>query len=230
MGKQSRKKRERRQPASPPPVDERKAFSGRQRLVVFGSIGAGALMVIAAVAVVLVAVFFGGSSTSQAELQRQAVAKLKAVGCTYKVLKDLGDESLSAVSKLPKYNSYPPTSGPMDTIGVVWGAYEEPVPQAALLNNLAKGGIAVQYGQKASNQTVTDLTAFWQESPNATVLAPAMFLGKKIALTTWTHLVVCPRFDAGAFKAYRDAFRYQFGPSAAIYAQAREALEPGLSG
>lgn len=43
------------------------------------------------------------------------------------------------------------------------------------------------------------------------LLAPLPKLGGKIALTAWTHLGVCGRYNAAAFKAFRDAYRGQ-GP------------------
>ncbi len=54
------------------------------------------------------------------------------------------------------------------------------------------------------------------------LLAPLPSLGNRIALTAWTHLATCARFDQSAYTAFRDAYRAK-GPERFPLS----ALEPG---
>lgn len=54
-------------------------------------------------------------------------------------------------------------------------------------HNLEHGGVIVQYGDKIGATTRMRLRAFYDDSPNAMVLAPLPELGSKITLTAWTH-------------------------------------------
>ena len=106
-----------------------------------------------------------------------------------------------------KYNSTPPTSGPHDNATAVWSTYTEPVGQGHLIHNLEHGGIIVQYGDDVPANVVTQIDEWYRDDPNGIVVAPLPKLGDKIALTAWTHLRTCERFDEDAFSQFRDAYR-----------------------
>ncbi len=116
--------------------------------------------------------------------------------------------------KVPKdfeYNSFPPTSGPHHPEPAVWDAYDRPVPQLHLIHNLEHGGIVVQYGDGVSQATVNKILGWYREDPNGMIVAPLAKLENKIALTAWTHLATCSRFDEEAFSSFRDLYRFK-GP------------------
>lgn len=75
------------------------------------------------------------------------------------------------------------------------------------VHNLEHGGVIIHYGDEVDPQTVEQLQAFYDESPNAMLLSPLPGLGSKISLTAWTKLATCERFDEDAFAAFRSAFR-----------------------
>ena len=77
----------------------------------------------------------------------------------------------------------------------------------AEVHNLEHGGVIVQYGDQVDAVTRDRLRAFYDDSPNAMLLAPLPALGSKIALTAWTRLATCERFDESAFSAFRSAYR-----------------------
>lgn len=172
----------------------------------------------------------GGAST--AEAVRQA-------GCRYEMYPAQAAPHVPPTQKV-KYNSFPPTNGPMAEELIVWGAYDEPlVGQRQLVHNLEHGGVAIQYGAKVDASTVALINDFYLESPNGLVVAPLPALGERIALTAWNApapsasasgkpdlgsgiLARCPRFDKGAFQSFIDAHRYK-GPER----MGRETLEPG---
>src|SRR5262249_45218516 len=88
-----------------------------------------------------------------------------------------------------------------------WGLYTVPLVLVQEVHNLEHGGIIVQYGDTVPQATIDDLSDFYNASPDAMLLAPLPKLGNKIALTAWTRLATCTRFDRKAYAAFRDAFR-----------------------
>lgn len=167
-----------------------------------------------------------------------AAETLRQAGCRYRTFPAQKADHIPAEQKVT-YNSFPPTSGPMTSEMIVWGAYDEPIlGQKQLLHNLEHGGVAIQYGAKVDRQTVTRLEEFYLESPNGLVLAPLPALGKGIALTAWNAdpeepvpagagpgrgiLASCSGFDEDAFRTFLAAHRYQ-GPER----MGKETLEPG---
>lgn len=172
-------------------------FSGRSK-----AIAAGLAVVLAAGVAIAVAATRGGSGSSD-------VAKnLAAAGCTFKAYPDLGREHVSSLTAKVHYNSFPPTSGRHYLQPALWGFYDDPVAsQVQAVHNLEHGGVVVQWGSGVPALAVAQLRSLWQDSPNGMLMAPLPKLGDKIALTAWTHLAICPRFDESAVKAFRDAYR-----------------------
>ena len=163
---------------------------------------AGAI-VIAAVAVGLAMAFRGGGDNGAANGVDGP--------CVRQTFPPMGRQHVDSVRSGFQYNSFPPTSGPHYPPGpkapAVWNVYDSPVDELALIHNLEHGGIVVQYGSKVPATTVDELTSFDQQDPNGIVLAPLPRLKGKIALTAWTHLAECSRFNEKAFTTFRDAFR-----------------------
>jgi hypothetical protein len=109
------------------------------------------------------------------------------------------------------YDSFPPTSGPHYPKWTTWGAYSRPVLEIQAVHNLEHGGIVIQYGRAVPAATVARIRRFYDGSPNGMLLAPLPALGARIALSAWTYVASCSGFDAIAFTAFRDAFRFK-GP------------------
>lgn len=164
----------------------------------------GAAALALAIVVVAIALVVGGGDGGGGGSPEQ---KLQAAGCTFKTYPDQGQQHVQSYDAKVSYNSVPPTSGPHHVQPVIWGAYEEPVPAIAEVHNLEHGGVIIHYGDKVDAATRAQLRAFYDDSPNAMLLAPLPKLGNKIALTAWTHLATCERFDDSAFSAFRSAYR-----------------------
>ncbi|HKO75388.1 MAG TPA: DUF3105 domain-containing protein [Gaiellaceae bacterium] len=145
--------------------------------------------------------------------------------CTRQTFPPMGRQHVEKLSSDFRYNSYPPTSGPHYPPGskapAVWNLYDTPVDEAALVHNLEHGGVVVQYGADVPDSTVEEITRWYQDqdTQNGLVVAPIWpsiqatppaDAGKKIYLTSWTHLMTCPTFDQGAFDNFVDDYR---GPS-----------------
>lgn len=147
-----------------------------------------------------------------------AAAALKAAGCTRQTFPSQGRNH---VLKLPKgfhYNSTPPTSGPHQPqpyAPAIWNVYEEPVPQIKLVHNLEHGGVVVQYGSRIPQTEVDQIVAWYRKDPDGLVVAPLPpalektkpALANQIAMTAWTHLQTCDRFNDKAFSNFVDLYR-----------------------
>ena len=190
-------------------------------------------MIAIVVVLVVVGIAVGGylafgksSSTSSAKgTSSQLAAAMAAAGCTLHTYPSAGRGHITTLDPNPpiKYNSFPPTSGKHYYVPAVWGSYDAPVSEYQAIHNLEHGGIVIQYGKGVSEDTVSQVGDFYQSDPVGLLVAPLPKLGNKVALTAWTHLALCPGFDEKAFKAFRDAYRYQgpekFPPNA---------LQPGM--
>ncbi len=141
--------------------------------------------------------------------------------CEVSELPSQGEAHVSEEEPGFQYNSYPPTSGPSASEPVPWSLYDTPRAQARLVHNLSHGGVVVQYGDEVPPADVARIAGWYRSDPDGIIVAPLAGLGDRIALTAWTHLAVCSRFDAAAFSAFRDARRFQ-GPERLE----REALRP----
>jgi len=170
----------------------------RTRLVL---IGAGGVAAVAAVVVVLVLVLGGGGLSDT----------LAAAGCTNQTFPSQGRNHVDVLPKGFHYNSFPPTSGPHNPQPAIWNIYEEPVRQVYLVHSLEHGGIVVQYGDQVPRETIDAIEQWYAGDRNGVIVAPLPALKDKIAIEAWTHLATCTSFDAKAYDAFRDAYRFQ-GP------------------
>ncbi len=158
---------------------------------------------------------------------------LAAAGCTREQFSSQGRNHVQELQEDFEYNSTPATSGPhqpQPLAPAVWGTYDDPVPEEKVVHNLEHGGVIVQYGPEVPEATVTEILAWYREDPNGLLVAPLSpdlieaepELENRIALTAWTHLQTCERFDEEAFSSFLDLHRGD-GPEPVPV----EALVPG---
>jgi len=70
------------------------------------------------------------------------------------------------LTPLPKYNSFPSTSGPHYIQPAPWNFYDSPLDsEVRAVHNLEHGGIVIQWGGPVPTATVEQLRGFWQDSP-----------------------------------------------------------------
>jgi hypothetical protein len=166
------------------------------------------LAIAAGVVVAAGAITVGVDARRDGNLPTTALA---AAGCRLETAPSQGREHVTSLPVGFHYNTFPPTSGPHAPTPAIWGAYASPVPELALVHNLEHGGIVVQYGSRVPRSTVVRILDWYHGSPDATVVAPLPKLGGKIALTAWTHLATCTRFQSESYDSFRDAYRFR-GP------------------
>jgi hypothetical protein len=212
-------------PASP-------ADAARQKRLLYLVAGSGVLALAIVLAIILLA--GGGGSDDEAAVLEKAGCTLKS----YPALPNKPDHSdVPTLAKNPKWNSFPPTSGPHYGTQAIWGSYDEPVPLVQTTHNLEHGGIVILYGKSVPDAEVEKLRNWYADDPNGLVVAPLDRLGNKIALTAWTapeptpgktadrgrgYLAECTGFDEGAYSEFRDEHRGK-GPERIPV----EALTPG---
>ncbi|MEO8291343.1 MAG: DUF3105 domain-containing protein [Gaiellaceae bacterium] len=160
--------------------------------------------IIVAVASVGIALAFRGNDT---------VANGADGACVRQTFPPQGSQHVEKLANSFEYSTSPPTSGPHYPVPAIWNLYTEPVPEIRLVHNLEHGGLIVQYGDEVPAAQVQQITSWYQSDPeggNGLIVTPSPELGDEIALTAWTHLMKCSRFDEGAFNRFRDDYR---GPS-----------------
>jgi hypothetical protein len=201
-----------------------------QRGALLAGVLVGGLIVLAAL------VFFLTRSTKKSEPANGGIAaptaQMKAAGCTLKSVAPLppthGDhpsayheDSPSLDSKV-KWSTDPPSAGGHYQSPAIWDFYTDPVNPRQVVHNEEHGGLIIWYGDKVPAATLAQIRAFYNEDPLSILVTPYAGLGDKIALTAWTgdpstyyvnadygmgHIAVCPKYDATAFRAFRDAYR-----------------------
>jgi Protein of unknown function (DUF3105) len=179
---------------------QRRVESGGPRRLNLWFVALGAAIIIAAASVGIALAFRGND----------AVANGVDGACVRQTFAPQGRQHVEKLASGFKYSTTPPTSGPHYPVPAVWNVYTEPVPEIRLVHNLEHGGVIVQYGDKVPEAQVQEITAWYQSDPdggNALVVAPLPELGNEIAVTAWTHLMKCSRFDQGAFDRFRDDYR-----------------------
>ena len=145
-----------------------------------------------------------------------------AAACSVRVYPGQPAKHTKDLELLPKYNSFPPTSGTHYFRPAKFNLYTFELPQLAVVHNLEHGGIAVQYGRKVPAATVAKIKAWYLRDTNALLVAPLPALGDKIALTAWNappdqgagdpghgYVGTCTRFDETAFTAFVKQHRYK---------------------
>lgn len=143
---------------------------------------------------------------------------LAAAGCTREQFSSQGRNHVEELPDDFEYNSTPATSGahqPQPLAPAIWGTYSDPVPQEKVVHNLEHGGVIVQYGPEVPATTVARILEWYREDPNGLVVAPLSpelveaepTLTNRIALTAWTYLQTCQRFDDEAFSSFVDLHR-----------------------
>ena len=182
---------------------------GLNKRGLLAGIGAGVIVGVT----ILVVVLTRGGGGSTPVLNSTAIQQLSAVGCIYRNYPSEGRSHVTSIGAKVSYKTFPPTSGTHYYAPARWGLYSEPLVLVQEVHNLEHGGIIIQYGDKVPQTTVDKLASFYSSSPDAMLLAPLPKLGNKIALTAWTRLATCSRFDEKAYAAFRDAFRGK-GPEA----------------
>jgi hypothetical protein len=135
--------------------------------------------------------------------------------CEVETFDAIGRTHVAEPPEVSEYNSLPATSGNHSQQTAIWNLYDQPVPQFNALHNLEHGGVIVQYGSGVPEATTAQIADWYQEDPRGLIVAPLppefeeedATLADQVALTSWTHMMLCSSFDEEAFGDFIDDYR-----------------------
>jgi hypothetical protein len=131
---------------------------------------------------------------------------LREADCRYRHPKGQGRDHVDALPANFKPNSVPRSSGPHSSQTIIYGTYDQAVPDLNVVHNLEHGVVIINYGPQVPANTVEEIVDFYRDDPNGLIVAPHPRLGDDIALTAWTHVARCPAFDENVANAFIDEF------------------------
>ena len=190
----------------------------RRNLLVLGVTGGLGI----ALLVVLLATLLLTGTAAAGQVATAHSAAARAEMCKEQTFPNQGQKHTENANEKIKYNSFPPTSGKHYVNPARWGNYPTPINQVQGVHNLEHGGIVIQFGSKISSGDLDRLMGYYDDDPNAVLMAPLPALGNKIAATAWQKLLTCTKFDKKALDSFKKKHRYK-GPERLP----KEALEPG---
>ena len=156
----------------------------------------------------------------------QAIGDLQqaadAAGCELQLdLRDEGSTHFSDEDKNVDYGTNPPTSGDHyagnepGSGAIADGAYLEMPPITRLVHSLEHGRVEIQYSPELSEEEQLEIKGVFEESPPGMIMFPNPDMPYEVAITAWTDLVGCERYEGAAtldvLRVFRDTFRGQ-GP------------------
>jgi len=149
-----------------------------------------------------------------ADLQLSA----QQAGCELKL--DLADEGNTHVpnSTPVQYKTVPPTSGNHNPVPIDDGAYLTPIT-----NDLSKptnirnevhamehGRIEIHYRPSLPENEQLAIKGVFDDDPDGMLLYPDPDMPYDVAVTAWTNMAVCPKYDEGVLdviRNFRDTYR-----------------------
>ena len=109
------------------------------------------------------------------------------------------------------WSSNPPAVGAHYATWAGWNRHYQSLDRAYYVHNLEHGGIVIQYGDRVSQAERDKLNAYYDKDPVGILMAPLPRIGPRIAVTAWTHLMVCQKVDTKAFDTFKKKYRFK-GP------------------
>lgn len=122
----------------------------------------------------------------------------KLAGCKVELqLRDEGHEHIPAGSEPPKYETDPPTSGahvepPFQQAD---GAYTETPAEIDYVHSLEHGRLEIQYSPDLPEKAQLELKGLYDTMYGASLLFPNEAMPYQVAATTWTNMLVCPKYE-----------------------------------
>jgi hypothetical protein len=150
----------------------------------------------------------------QGDLQQAA----KAAGCDLRL--NLPDEgSTHVTTPNVKYDTNPPTSGNHNAEQQADGAYSEMPEPVNFVHSLEHGRIEIQYSPDLPEEDQLALKGVFDEDPAGMLFFPNPDMPYEVAVTAWTQLMGCDRYQGeatlDAIRDFRDIYRGN-GPEGAI--------------
>src|SRR5262245_54244607 len=136
----------------------------------------------------------------------------KDAGCVLKLdLPDEGNTHIDDPSKVPDYGTNPPTSGNHNPQQLADGAYSEMPQEWYFVHSLEHGRIEIQYNPDLPEEDQLALKGVFDQLPDGTLFFPNTKMPYDVAVTAWTQLMGCPKYEGAktldAVRDFRDTYR-----------------------
>jgi hypothetical protein len=149
----------------------------------------------------------------QADLEVAA----KAADCELQLnLPDEGNSHLKPSDDPPDYATNPATSGDhiVPPLQAADGAYLDPIEPVNFVHSLEHGRVEIQYDPDLPEEQQLALKGVFDESPAGMLMFPNPDMPYAVAVTAWTQLAGCDKYNDGVLdviRDFRDSYRGQ-GP------------------
>lgn len=167
----------------------------------------------------------GRNGTDPPEVQTAVLEDAaKAANCDLQL--DLPDEGNTHIDDEDaadvNYKTNPPTSGDHYGVGdetasgaLADGAYLETPPLGRWVHSMEHGRVIIHYSPDLSEEDQLAIKGVFEESPAGVIMFPNPDLDGEVAVTSWTQLGTCDKYEGAAtldlIRAFRDIYRGQ-GP------------------
>jgi hypothetical protein len=127
-------------------------------------------------------------------------------GCELKLdLPDEGNTHISQESEIPDYGTNPPTSGDHNPQQLADGAYRVMPQTWYFLHSMEHGRIEIQYSPDLAEEDQLALKGVFDQQPDGVLFFPNEDMPYDVAVTGWTQLMGCDKYDGAAtLDAVRD--------------------------
>lgn len=141
-------------------------------------------------------------AVKQGDLQTAA----KEAGCVLKLdLPDEGNTHITKESEIPDYKTNPPTSGNHNPQQLADGAYSVMPQPWYFVHSMEHGRIEIQYSPDLPENDQLALKGVFDQRPEGVLLFPNDDMPYDVAVTAWTQLMGCPKYQGDAtLDAVRD--------------------------
>jgi hypothetical protein len=132
-------------------------------------------------------------------------------GCTLQLdLKDEGNTHITKESEIPDYGTDPPTSGNHNPQQLADGAYSVMPELWYFVHSLEHGRIEIQYSPDLPEQDQLALKGVFDEAPDGVLLFPNDEMPYEVAVTAWTQMMTCDKYEGAAtldaIRDFRDTY------------------------
>ena len=143
----------------------------------------------------------------QGDLQAAA----REAGCKLDLdLEDEGSTHITKESEIPDYGTNPPTSGNHNPQQLADGAYSVMPEPWYFVHSLEHGRIEIQYSPDLPEQDQLALKGVFDEAPDGVLLFPNDEMPYEVAVTAWTQMMTCDRYQGAAtldaIRDFRDTY------------------------
>ena len=154
----------------------------------------------------------GRKGTPPPELQQGDLElAAKEAGCDLQLdLPNEGSTHITKESEIPDYKTNPPTSGNHNPEQLADGAYSEMPEPWWFVHSMEHGRIEIQYSPDLPEEDQLALKGVFDQRPDGVLLFPNTDMPYDVAVTAWTQLMGCPKYEGAAtldaIRDFRDTY------------------------